>query len=472
MSLISLLDIGKKGIMTHQTSINVAGHNIANVNTPGYSRQEAVLSTALPHLTGSGSIGTGVDVQTVRRSYDSFVDGQLAFETSTFGRLDSKESALRKVELLFSDSTGIGLNSDISDFFNALHDLANNPQGDAERIALKSRGDILAGSFNSLSFNLEEIRKGLDGEIKMHVEEINVITSRIAQLNESIISVENESVVANDFRDERTQLIRELSEKVDINYFEGDDGVISIQGKGGFFLVNRNRSYELTTQTNADGHVDVYSVNEGGGTTNITTGINGGRIGGLLDARDTAIPGYIGEVDQLAYSITSEVNSQHQLGYALDGATTGLDFFADLSGLPSPPEGAAASMGVSTDITDVKNIAAAGNPDSPGDNTNALALADIQRKLTMGGPPSTSTFDDYYSSIVADVGIDVRKAAAQLSHQESLIHQLDVRRESVSGVSLDEEMADLVRFQHAFEASARLISVADEMLDTIMGLVR
>jgi flagellar hook-associated protein 1 FlgK len=175
-------------------------------------------------------------------------------------------------------------------------------------------------------------------------------------------------------------------------------------------------------------------------------------------------------VDELAYSLTFEVNSLHSSGYALDGATTGLDFFADLSGLVSPPAGAAQQMSISSNIIDQSSIATASSPASPGDNTLALAMSDLQSLKFMSG--GTVTTGDFYNGLVADIGGELNSARSRLSHQEGMIRQLEMRRESVSGVSLDEEMTDLVRFQHAYEASARLISIADEMLETVIDLVR
>lgn len=470
MGMNGLLEIGKKGVLAHQSSIAVAGHNIANVNTPGYSRQEAVLATTKPQSAGAGQVGTGVFVTTIRRDYDIFINEQLIQEGSGLGELSSRESALSKVEMLFNDESGVGLNDNINRFFSSLHDLAANPTGYVERSSVKSRGDILAGTINSLSSNLKDLRAGLDEEIKGTVQEINILTSRIAELNENILHAESGTMVANDYRDERSQLMRELSGKIDISFYEAEDGRVAIQGKGGFLLVQANRSYELDTATNLEGHVDLFSIGLGGSSVNITSMIGSGELGGLVDVRDKDIPGYMTKVDELAYTLTVEVNNLHSSAYALDGVTTGLNFFADLSGLVSPPGGAAEQMTLSADIIDPASIAAALSPASPGDNGNALAMADLQSLNLLSG--GTATFDGFYNGLAADIGVDLNSASSRLSHQENMIRQLEMRREFVSGVSLDEEMADLVRFQHAYEASARLISIADEMLETIIGLVR
>ena len=470
MGMNGLLEIGKKGILAHQASIAVAGHNIANVNTPGYSRQEAVLATTSPQSTGAGQVGTGLSVTTIRRDYDIFINEQLIQEGSGFGELHSRESSLSKVEMLFNDESGVGLNDNINEFFTSLNDLAANPTGYVERRSVKSRGDILSDTINSLSANLKDLRSGLDEEIKGTVQEINILTSRIAELNGNILQSEGGTIVANDYRDERTMLMRELSGKIDISFYEAEDGRVAIQGKGGFILVQNNSSYELGTATNLEGHVDIFSLGSGGSSVNITTLVKSGELGGMLNVRDQDIPGYLAKVDELAYTLTIEVNNLHGSAYALDGVTTGLDFFADLSGLLSPPAGAAEQMALSADILDPASIAAALNPASPGDNGNALAMAGLQSLNLLSG--GTATFDGYYNGLAADIGIDLNSASSRLVHQESMLRQLEMRRESLSGVSLDEEMADLVRFQHAYEASARLISIADEMLETVIGLVR
>ncbi len=468
-SINLLLDIGKKGILAHQTSISVAGHNIANVDTEGYSRQEAVLGSTV----AGGLEGTGVTVETIRRNYDNFIETQLASESSEYGKLSSKDSSIQKVEMLFGETTGLGLNHDIDNFFDAMNDLSNNPEGVSERNLLKSRGEILSNTFNSMSSNLTDMRKGLDVELEVLVDEVNVITSSIAELNANIASLERSGVVANDFRDQRTSLIRQLSEKIDINTYDAGDGSITIQSTGGYLLVQRNDSFDLSTRVNAsnDGLLDVYVTTSGGTTTNITSSIGSGNIGGILEARDTDIPGYLNSIDELAYSIAVEVNTLHQTGYAVDGVTTGLDFFSDLTTLSSPPAGAAANIAVSSDVADVNNIAAAGSLNSPGDNTVALAMAALRNKTNVAGLPANVTFSDQYNATVTDVGIDLQSIESQLEQKENLLNQLDMKRESVSGVSIDEEMTNLVKFQYAFEASARLINIADEMLATVLGMV-
>lgn len=468
-SINLLLDVGKKALFAQQTAISVAGQNIANVNTEGYSRQEAVFGATV----AGGLVGTGVEVVTIRRNYDDFIEGQLASESSDFGKLSSKNSALQKVEMLFSETTGLGLNQDIDNFFDAMNDFSNNPGGASERSMLQSRGEIVSNTFNSMSSNLTNMQKGLDIELKATVDEVNVITAGIAELNSNILSLERSNVVANDLRDQRTSLIRQLSEKIDINTYKASDGSVSIQGAGGFLLVQSNASFDLSTQVNAsnNGLLDVYVATSGTATINVSTSINSGNLGGILEARDTDIPGYLNNINQLAYSLSVEVNTLHQAGYGLDGVTTNLDFFSDLTTLPSPPADAAANIAVSSDIADVNNIAAAGSLNSPGDNTVALAMAALRNKTTVAGLPVNVTFSNYYSSTVSDVGIDTQSISSQLEQKGNLIIQLDMKRESVSGISIDEEMTNLIKFQNAFEASARLISIADEMLATVLGLV-
>jgi len=347
MGLSALLDIGKQGVLSHQASINVAGHNIANAGTPGYSRQEAVLTPAASHTTPAGMLGGGVRVETIRRNYDSFLESRLINALSVYGGAETYEKSISDVELLFNAETGNGLSEKIDSFFGAINDLADNPEGYLERSSLKSRAEVMIDSFGGLSAGLKAVRNGIDVQLKSLVDDVNGAASQIAVLNGRIAEMESGNNVANDLRDQRSRLVLRLSEKVDINAIEGADGRLSIYGKGGFIIVQGVKSYDLALKPNAanKGHLDIYSQGAAGGGANITSRVNGGSIGGALKARDDEIKGYIDRIDNLAYGIATEINGIHESGFALDGVTTGIGFFSALDG----SEGAAELIGLSED---------------------------------------------------------------------------------------------------------------------------
>jgi flagellar hook-associated protein 1 FlgK len=465
-SIFGIFNIGRLALFAQQRAISVTSQNIANVNTPGYSRQEAVFTTTSPVSSSSGQIGTGVQIDEIRRIVDRFIENQITSEQSSLGRSQIDKSILGRVEATFNDSQGTGINQAINDFFAAWQDLADNPQGRPERLVLLSRAGTLAQQFVWADSQLQQIRNDLNSEIVGTIGEVNALAARIAALNDQIGRAEMTGQTANDLRDERGRLLNDLAQKINISTFENDMGQVTVMIGGGKPLVEANRASSIrgVADPGNSGFVNIEFDPGTGSTTDITASITDGRLKGLLDLRDTVVPGYIGQLDQLAAAIIAEVNTQHQLGFDLNGAAGG-DFFT-----PTPlGSGAAGTMAVA--ITDPDLIAAASSlAGVPGDNGNALFLAQLQdRTVVVLG---NATVQDFYSGLVGEIGARSQLAQSSLSAQDVVMRRLSDQRESVSGVSLDEEMTRLIQFQRAYQAAARLITVADELYQTILGMTR
>lgn len=450
-----ILNMGSRALLTQQMAIEVTGHNIANVNTPGYSRQRVNLEANEP----VSSFGTGVRDREIQRIYDRFLGEQINNESQNLGRWEAEKGALEKVEMIFGESSGYGLNQAMSEFWNTWQDLANNPSGHTERVTLLAKSETLATTLNMTYSDLKQVQNDMDAGIKGTIREINLAAEQIVDLNQKIPQAELNNQSANDYRDERDLLLKELSSMIDINSFEDDEGKVTVLVGNGKPLVENVTSWSLSTETNGSGLQDIVWNDGNGNSVDITDNISGGKLKGWLEVRDVTVPDYLNRLDILAGSIISDVNSIHVSGFALDDST-GNAFFTGTS---------ADDIAVdSIIINDVNKIAAAGSlAGVPGDNSNAIAIANLQNGLTISG----TTFDDYYNSLVSDVGSSAQEAAINFDHQSAMADQLDNYRESVSGVSLDEEMVNLVKFQHAYEAAAKLISTVDEMLDTVISMV-
>jgi len=474
--LYATLDIGRRALLTHQMGVNVTGHNIANVNTPGYSRQRVNLETSEPVDSKPGQMGTGVRADEIQRIYDRFLAVQINHENQDLGRWEAQKDALEKVENIFNESTGYGLNQAMSEFWNAWHDLANNPSNSAERVVVKAKGDQLAAYFRNMNSDTERIQRDMDESIIGAVEEINSITEQIAHLNQKIAQVEMTGQNANDHRDERDLLLKQLCSLIDVNSFEDDTGKVTVYMRSGRPLVENISSWQLSTETNLRGFQDVVWLDREGNATNVTADISGGKLKGWLETRDVIIPDYLSRLDALAQSIATEVNAIHRTGYGLtvDPATidpitnpngdpyTNIDFFTGTSASDI-------ELNIAL-VNDVNLIAAAQSPDGiPGDNRNAIEISNLQSRLTMNA--NTATFDNYYNALVSDVGGGVSTATLNLDHQSMIVSQLDNHRESISGVSLDEEMVNLIKFQHAYDASAKLITTVDELLESLINMI-
>ncbi len=456
-NIYGLLSVGRVALATQQKAIDVTGNNIANVNTPGYSRQRLTMESTDPIRYGTGQMSSGVRAnRKIDRMYDQFLGSQINNENQSLGKWEAQNNSLEKVEMIFNEASGNGLNQAMGDFWNTWQGLANNPSGHVERVELLAKSQTMAGMFNETASDLEQVGKDMDTNIKGTVDEINLLAKEIADLNEKIRKAEVGGHSANEFSDQKDFVLKELSGFIDINSFEDNQGQMTVLTGGGHPLVDGVSSYELTTEINA-GHYNVEWIDSDGNQTDITANISGGKLKGWIETRDVTVPDYLDRMDSLAASIMTEVNTLHQAGFDLNNNSGGV-FFSGASAL---------NMAVdSTLLADTDLIAAGSLSGDPGDNGNALAIAGLQNSILI----DSSTFDDYYNSIVSDVGSSVKNAGMNYNHQASVTSQLDNYRETVSGVSIDEEMVNLVKFQHAYDAAAKLISTVDEMLATLMNI--
>lgn len=460
--LFGVLSAGTSALLTQQRAINVTGNNIANVNTPGYSRQRLNLETNPPVYTAAGLMSFGVHSNDIERIYDRFLGVQLNNENAALGRWQAQQGMLDRVEVVFDESGGYGLNQALSDFWNAWQDLGLNPSGTTERSMVAATSQGLADAIREKYGELEQIQKDIDTALASGVETVNRLVAQIADLNQKIASTESGGTHANDFRDRRDLVLKQLSEIIDIKSYENSDGQVVVSAADGRPLVESGTTWSLQTQTNADGHTDILWPDIDGGAVTITDRITGGKIGGWLQTRDTEIAGYQDQLDALADELRGRINAVHAAGYGLDG-TTGTNLFGG--------SGGAADFQVNPDLlNDLDLIAASGTPGGvPGNAGNALAVYGLRSAMTMNG--GAATFDTAVNTLVSTVGYDVQTAKANSSHQAEMMTYLENYRESVSGVSLDEEMVNLVKFEAAYNAAAKMISMADDMLNTLMSVV-
>jgi flagellar hook-associated protein 1 FlgK len=460
--IYGIMNMASSALMAHQKAINVTGNNIANVNTPGYSRQKLLLETQTPMQSSAGMMGNGVEAVSVDRVYDRFLGVQINSESETLGRWEARKDGLELAEVIFDESGEFGLSQSINQFWGAWQNVSNDPSGYNERVVLQAKGDVMAGTFNRIYSDLQNAQQGFDGAIAGAVADINQLSQQVAELNQKIMEVEASGSTANDYRDQRDLALKELAGLIDTNSFEDSAGRVTVLVGSGQTLVESNSSRNLTTQVNGFGFKDIAWVGPDGTTANITSDISNGKVKGWLEARDVDMRGYLRQLDTLAETLTERVNTLHQLGWGLDGSN-GTDFFTGTI--------TASSLQVNTAITNDLDLIAASSTRTgiPGNNGQAIAIANLQHSLTMNS--SSTTFEDYYNSLVSQVGGDVQSANAYFNHQSDMVVQLENRRESISGVSLDEEMINLIKFQTAYDAAAKLISTADELLQTVLNMV-
>jgi len=464
MGLSSVMDIARGALNTYRTAQEVTGENIANVNTPGYSRQRVILETAQPNGTSGFTIGTGVNIAKIERYYDGMLQQQLVNAQTPQGYDTTRSNVLQQVEQAFNEISNDGLGAAITGYFAAWQDLTLNPSGPTERQVLMSRAEILADNFHSASTTLSNTTSSLNTSLSPLTDSINNTLKSIADLNGQIKNTEQLGGNSSATRDQRDQLIRDLSGQIGITYTENTDGTTDIKyADGGTALVTGLKAGAFSLTTNpGTGFYDVNLIPPEGAAAIVTP--TTGQLGAVVSLRDTVVPGYMGKIDELAYNIATAVNAQHSSGIDMNG-NIGTDFFS------APVALAGYASLISTNLTSINEIAAADAFGELGNNVNAAAIANISNQ-TFAFSTGTTTIDTHYANVISQIGLEVQTSNNTALRESAFTKQLTTLRESNSGVSLDEEMTNLVKYQRSYQASAKLVTTATDMMDIVLSLVR
>lgn len=472
--LLTALNAGKTSLSTNQKVIEIAGNNIANVNTPGYSRQKAIL-TPYPSLNFNGfMIGQGVKVGDIVREHDAFLSTQIQDKSATYGEADAKTFPLAELERVFGISEG-GISTEIDNFFDSWQELTANPGGQTERDIVIQRGELLASSFHTAVAELDGVKRNIDESLLSKVDGVNDSLQRVADLNIRISAIESSGQSANTFRDERDLLLADLSSSIGIQSLEDKEGNVSVQLPGGQPLVQKGNALTLQGEVVAD-ELQLQVTTSSGTSTPVDTTTLGGAFKGLLEVRDQLIPDLEEQLDKLAYSLAKGVNDLHNPNSptldtngnpVLDGGGNpipigGKFFFNEIS----DQEGAANAITVA--LTSPSEVIT-GASGAPGDNTIALQIAELGSAKIVDG---TDTLTGAYSRISAQVGLEAGQNELATAANEDTMTQLKNLRDGKVGVSLEEEMINLIQYQKGFEASAKFLATVDEMMDTILTIKR
>lgn len=640
--MADLLGTAVSGLLAYQRALNTVSHNITNVNTPGYSRQRVELSSASPQYIGGNYVGSGVDVQNVRRVYDEFLGAQVRGTTSMASQHDATYELAVQIDNMLADPAA-GLSPALQSFFDAVQDLASDPTSTPARQVVLSEGESLVARFNDLFSRLDDLRTGVNTRLTSQVRDINSLAQAIADVNNDIINAPTgpNGQVSGDLLDRRDQLLNELSEMVSLSTVKQDDGSVNVFIGNGQSLVVGIRAQTLSTVSDPydPSRNQVAYVDASGNSTNITSQLNGGKLGGTLEFRDRVLDPAMNALGRVAIGLSETFNDQHKLGQDLNGNIGG-DFFSLAGGEVLPHAGNTGTGFVNTSVTDLSQLTtsnyrisrsgtdytltrlsdgqttdldAAGFPggavtvdglqfslgsgaiadgdrflirptrtgaqgigmaidhtneiaaaapmrtssasantgtgavsagtvngpapvsgslrntvtitfDSPpttfdvydvtsgtalatnvsytsgadityngwtlqikgtpaagdvftvesnvggnGDNRNAVLLAGVHEKGSLDS--GRTTLVDAYGGMVGDVGTRTRQAELAGKAQNLLKDQAVAAREAVSGVNLDEEAANLVRYQQAYQAAAQAISVANTLFQSVLSAI-
>ncbi len=582
-----IFNIAKDALIAQRYSMDVTAHNIANVDTPGYSRQDPVMVARTSTPINGLNFGTGADLDAITRNSDQLLENRLMQQKSSLLSSEEMTSYLRVLEGVFNENTETSISALLSDFWGQWHEISINPDGPSERMALHEQGTLLSEQFLLLDGEMSQMVLDLTKSVSAGIGKVNQITAEIAETNRKITGLELEQP-AGDIRDKRNTLISELAGYLDITTFEQQNGTLTVVSAKGAILVQDDGSYDLE-MGGVDGDRVIWR-SSGSTMIDITDHITNGSLNGWLDMRDEVIAETRLDLDAMVKELIWTVNGQHSQGVGAklfepgmtltgsdqtntdlgdlpfgnriqfvanafelwiedrtipgnpvmnnvtidlsglnggstlsdlateinnqiagaglagvlaDGSGTSIEFTADNNtafGFSDDASNILAALGVNTffegfgsgtigmnntlrdhEYITAGRIDSVGNYPS-GDNTNALAMTDLQFTSTpieqwtvdrVNGNTVvnvTSTIEDYYHSLVGAIGLTSSSVSRGMVFQEEMVAQLQDMRDAISAVSLDEEMTNLIKYQHAYASAAKLISAADEMLQTLLDM--
>jgi flagellar hook-associated protein 1 FlgK len=497
VTLFGTLTIGKQGLTAQQRAISVTSNNVANVNTPGYTRQRPVFEPVSPAYTGTGvPLGGGVEVIDAERVADAFLEAQLDRERYQLGLHQGLDAGLSRVEAIFDEVSGRGIGATLSAFFGALNDLAAHPHDPTVRASAVSTAQTLVDQIRDADRRLEQIQVDANQQIAQLADDVSQIARDIAELNRQIFSKEAGSpATASALRDQRAALLTQLAGKIDFTAVERDDGTTSVYVAGGFFLVDGDQAARLTVEAGAGANGNFFHVwqdLDGAVQGPITSRITGGALGAQLALRDDRIVDYRGRLDEFAFTLARRINTVHLAGAGLvddvarrlfvDRTAAASAAGTDLSSV----SGAAAALGIHAAIAaDARHLAAGlppggGAPAAAGDNRSALALAAVEAAASAtfqvgdpaAGPPTGSarTIGAAWDATLGALGTEIQAQRRLADQTDLMVAELEGRRAALSGVSLDEEVANLVRFERAYQANARVLDTANQLLEMLLSV--
>ena len=454
MSLSSFLSIARSALLAQQRAMDVTGHNVANAQTPGYSRQRLTTTAAEPLWSAWGTIGRGVSTGSVTRVRDTFLDGNYRRESGSLGTATTLNSFLSQVEGALGEPSDTGVAAALDGMFKGFGDLANDPTNGATRDIVRQSATRLTQLLHSLDSRIVQAQSDAVERLRADVDQVNSLSGRIAALNAQILAAGGPDHSAPDLEDQRDTLVDQLSGLVGVNVVTHDDGTVGVIA-GDALIVDAGAAQTLVVRQVGAG----YGVGLASATDVIDP--QSGSLKALTDLASTVLPGLRGQLDAFTASLVTEVNAVHRSGFTLAGVG-GTDFF-------DPASLTAGTITLAADVQASSGAIAASATGAPGDGAIALQLAGLGSKAVsaLGG----RTLREFYTQVSQVVGAGVSNSQVDADTAQTLVDNADSQRTSVSGVSLDEEMVALIAQQQAYGAAARLVNVADTMMQQLLAML-
>jgi flagellar hook-associated protein 1 FlgK len=463
--LLAILTDGGASLSAHRAAAATASHNLQNANTPGFARQRADLAAALPARDlGTGQVGRGVVLTGISQARDRFLERQMPAAITSQAQSTAEADVLESLNAL-DPVSGAGISSALGGFYSALRALSQNPGDIGLRVAATAAGRTLAMAFNRTAVQIEGSRSAVDAKLEGVLQEANDAAVAVARLNKDIKAARTTGSEPNDLLDARLRHLDRLAELTGATVVPNANGDVNVVLPGGVSLVSGQRAAEFSViaDTSNDGHAAIQlRPTDGTSAVRVPAAALAGAAGGLVAARDGALAAAGDSLDQLAFDLAGAINTTHRAGFDLDGGTNN-DFFAP----PAAAQGAAAALSVDAALlADPRRLASAAAANAPGDATNVNALISTERLGLSTGSDAGQTL----ARLTAAYGAQTSRARATSDQDGAILNHLSGLRESVSGVSIDEELVNLTKSQRAYEAVMKVITTADGMLETLLNL--
>jgi len=460
MSSMSALTTALSALYAQRRGLDVTGHNIANANTDGYTRQRVEFSanagpTSPAVFSRWTGVGQGVDVAGISRLRDAFLELRSNTEHGVLGELGTRQQILARIELGFGEPSDLGLAAQLNDFYAGWGDIANNPTDLAARRSLLERAGTLTSNIRSSARNLDALRSDLVGQVRAQVDEVNDLARAIAELNHGIVTNTNAGLAPVDLLDQRDLLVSRLAGMMGVTTKPAPGGAVDVF-VGGTALVRGSVAEGLRVVDTPAGDDSRRTVSLAWSKDGYPATVSGGTLGGLMAGANDIIDGsdgYLAKLDAFALSLRDMINAAHAEGKDLYGDGPTIDFFTGTG---------AADIALSSEyLTDPRLLAAAAADGGHADGGNALVIAGFASRAD--GP------DLLYRGMIVELGVQTQTVNRRYAIQHEVTRQVDAARDAQAGVNLDEEMTNMLAYQRAYEAAARFMTTVDQLLDRLVN---
>ena len=453
MRLSNLFNIATSSLFTFQQALSITSNNIANANNPNYSRQKLIMGSEKPEIIGGFEFGKGVKIEDIMRVRNGLTDTQIRAYNEIYWSANKSANILGGIESLFSDPSEVGLGGLVDQFFNSWEELSVDPASSPLRTSVVQSAQKLAAKLQTTYKGIQNVKSNIKAESHELVKSVNTITKQLQVLNGEIYTSQINGGMAGDLLDKRDELIDKLSELVNINVSYDNSNVANI-AIGGVFAVDRFHSVDLKMEELEGGRLVLKSA-DGNGTVSLT----GGELYAVKEMYTNTIPGYLEHLDRVGNHLMESVNAVHNKGYNItDPPGTGLNFFESYDN---------GVLKINSEILEDTNFIAASIDGAHGNNDLALLIAEIKGQKVDG----EFTISEIYTNLVSGLGHDKQLQDQNTDSYELVLNQLQNQKSAYSGVSIDEEMTNMLKFEKSYQAAARLINVADDMFDTLLNMI-